>query len=195
MYGIYDGNNLIATFVSPTTVLSNSPSFVTDSMSLKRSVSKRPAQRWEIVTQLKPQYTDANDIFVMLVTKGLTETITVSIPQNPGARKNRAGNEAVVGSGSINSSTVRLVSENVIPKGTFIKFANHDKVYLTTSARDVSGFCTIFPALISAVVNQVVTWKDDVKMKVYFDDTTITGMVFDNGVLINNGEIKMVEAL
>jgi len=54
MYGIYDTSTskVIAEFVSPITVRSNQPVFISDTLSLKRSAYKRATQRWEIETKL-----------------------------------------------------------------------------------------------------------------------------------------------
>ena len=196
MYGIYDNGQIIAKFITPMSVLSNTPSFSYDSMSLKRSVSRRTAQRWEIRSALMPLTSDANELFTLLCVKGNTEKVAVIVPQNTGARLHRViKTGGPTASGSINTSTVVMSTQHYIPKGTFIKFSNHDKIYITTTDRDGSGNCGIFPALRLNITNTSVSWQDDVIMQTYIDNTNVIGMIYRDGILMDNGEITFVEAL
>ena len=79
MYGIYDNGEVIARFTAPLTIKSNQPVFVSDTLSLKRFISRRSAQRWEINAGLEPLTTDAQDLMVNLVTKGYSETVTIIV--------------------------------------------------------------------------------------------------------------------
>ena len=88
MFGIYEaGIGVIAKFTAPLTVKSNHPVFASDTLSLKRQVVRRPAQRWEISTNIEPLSFGAQDLLVNLVSKGESEAITVLMPQNYGAMK------------------------------------------------------------------------------------------------------------
>lgn len=195
-YGIYDNGEVIAKFVAPLTVKSNQPIFVSDTLSLKRFSSKRAAQRWEIESNVEPLSTDAQDLFVNLVTKGNTETVNIIMPQNYGVIKSRnASSGTPLGNGSINSSTVNVTSHTsgIMPKGTFIKFANHSKIYMTTSSLNGDGTVNIFPQLRVAVVNQNIFCLDNVIGNFLYDTDTIQGMVYTDGILMDLGTIKLVE--
>ncbi len=195
-YGIIEDDAIIAKFVAPLNVISNVPFFSSDSLSLKRNIQRRPAQRWEITAHLEPLKYTANDLFVLLTTKNVYETFEVTMPQNIGVIKNRviSGSDPVCVLGDIDSTTIIVNSRHIIPKGTFIKFNNHSKIYMITTNK-VGTTYKIFPALREALSNIKFKWLDDVKMSVYLDENAITGMAFTDGILMDNGEMTFVEAL
>ena len=195
MYGIYNNGNVIAQFVTPMSVISNVPTFDSDTMSLKRNVQRMTAQRWEITSRVQPLSTDANELFALLVSKGSFDTLEVTMPQNTGAIHKRVITTAVKpkGTGDVDGLTFTVTSANTIPVGTFIRFANHSKIYLLTSkAGSIYG---IYPALQSAVLDESFDWLDDVIMPVYLEPGSMTGMSYSDGILMDNGEMKFVEAL
>ena len=141
-YGIYDTttSSVIAEFVSPMTVRSNQPMFISDTLSLKRSAYRRSAQRWEIETNLSPVSFGAQDLMINLLTNGYNTKLKILTPQNYGAKqaKTYSGTLKVTSTTTANVNTVSFSYDansvgKIIPKGTFIKFSGHDKVYMTTS--------------------------------------------------------------
>ena len=260
MYGIYDTSTskVIAEFVSPITVRSNQPVFISDTLSLKRSAYKRATQRWEIETKLSPTSYGAQDLMINLLTSGYSATLKILTPQNFGARQRTTCTAALtvntpasiavtavaVGSyymiasvgttvftsmGAANNNvgtifkataigtgtgTVTLVNGigagslninlaatgGLISKGTFIKFSNHDKVYITTADTTVSTVTTsvlnFYPTLRSPVPGgSTLTYQEDVQMTVRYDTDTVIGMVYEDGILMDNGTIKLIDAL
>jgi hypothetical protein len=197
LYGIYENGKVIAGFAAPLTVRSNQPVSVSDTLSLKRQISKRAAQRWEITTSLEPLSYDANTLFVNLVTKGFSETINLIMPQNYGAKLKRTATVAITATGTANSTqmpTSGLVT-GIVPAGTFIKFANHSKIYMLTSDLTSSNILNIFPALMVGVTSQSFTYKDDVIMSALYDTNVARGMVFSDGILMDMGSITLIEKL
>jgi hypothetical protein len=196
MYGIYENGEVIAQFTAPLTIRSNQPVFVSDTLSLKRFISRRSAQRWEIDAGLEPLTTDAQDLMVNLVTKGYSETVTVIVPQNYGVIKARTATGTPVVSGVAGASQVVISSglSGLIPKGTFVKFSNHSKVYMTTSNLVGNGVLTLFPALVSNVTGNM-TYNDNVQMQCLYDTDVVTGMVYSDGILMDTGQIKLLEKL
>lgn len=195
MYGIYEDGEVIAKFVVPMTIKSNHPVFVSDTLSLSRKVSRRVAQRWEIETKLQPLSYSAQDLMVHLVTKGYSESFSVLVPQNFGvivARKTVA--PGTVSTTAAVSATSVVLSSALLIKGTYIKFANHSKVYMITS---VSGSTIgVYPTLRTSVpANTAYTCGDDVFMTCKYDTDTVSGMVYSDGILMDPGTVKMVEAL
>ena len=63
IYGILkEGTqDVIAQFAAPMSMRSNRPIFSSDTLSLKRDISERPAQRWELETNLVPLSYTAED--------------------------------------------------------------------------------------------------------------------------------------
>ena len=115
MYGILKNGELIATFAAPLTVRNNRPVFASDSLNLKRNINVRPAQRWEIQSNLVPLSTDANELFVAIALSDYYQTIEVKMPQNTGSVHNRVttGNTSYA-SGSLNGTTVSVTTTGAI---------------------------------------------------------------------------------
>ena len=199
MYGIYENGGVIARFTAPLTLRSNQPIFVSDTLSLKRFISRRSAQRWEIDAGLEPLTTNAQDLMVNLVTKGYSEIVTVIVPQNYGVVKIRTASGTATATGTAGSTQVTISGlSGLIPKGTFIRFSNHSKVYMTitnvTFTSGINSTINIFPALISNATGTM-TYKDDVQMQCLYDTDVVSGMVYSDGILMDNGQIRLLEKL
>lgn len=195
MYGIYDNGEVIARFTAPLTVKSNQPVFVSDTLSLKRFVSKRSAQRWEIESGLEPLTFSAEDLMVNLVTKGYSETVTVVMPQNYGVVKRRTSTGSPNASGAAGATSVTVSSNSgLIPRGTFVKFSSHSKVYMTTNDLTNNGTLNVFPELRSNVSGRIYC-RDDVFMSCIYDTDVVSGMVYSDGIMMDLGTIRLVEKL
>lgn len=195
MYGIYDNGEVIARFSAPLTVKSNQPVFVSDTLSLKRFVSKRSAQRWEIESGLEPLTFSAEDLMVNLVTKGYSETVTVVMPQNYGVIKRRTSTGSPTAIGTAGATTVTVSGNSgLIPRGTFIKFSSHSKVYMATSDLTNTGTLNIYPELRSNVSGTMYC-KDDVLMSCLYDTDVVSGMVYSDGIMMDVGTVRLLEKL
>ena len=197
MYGIYDGDQVIAQFVTPMTIRSNRPVFSSDTLSLKRQVAVQGAQRWELTTMLMPLSHRAEELFVTLTVGGHSGLVNIITPQNYGViqRRTSTANNALA-TGSRHSNTVSVVNNSgLIPKGTFIRFAGHTKVYMTTSDLTGSGNVGVFPSLRADVSDELMKHRDDVVMPCMLDTSTVIGMAYTDGILMDNGTIILVEKL
>lgn len=198
-YGILnDAGAVIARFVAPMTVRSNSPVFLSDSLSLSRYVSRRPPQRWEVETRLMPLIQEANELFVHFVDRRYTKKFQIMTPQNYGVMMARTVVDdlaSVVGYAGEPDLTVSAVT-GFVPKGTFLRFGNHSKVYMTTAdlydgpSGQTMG---VFPALMTDVFGETIYYRDDVRMDVYFDRETLIGMGYTDGITMDNEVVRMVE--
>jgi len=195
-YGILDDGLVIAEFVVPLTLRSNKPIFMSDTLSLKRSSRRRSAQRWELETRLDPKAAGANELMAHIILKDNDVPFTIITPQNIGVIQARTSVSAPSASGSAGASAVTITNNaGLIPKGTFVKFANHSKVYMTGSRLNGNGTLTIYPTLRADVVNQVMSHRDDVLMSVTYDSDVVKGMVFDDGILMDVGVVKLIESI
>jgi hypothetical protein len=206
-YGIWDGTKVIASFVVPMAVRSNQPVFSSDTLSLKRVAYRRTAQRWEIDTKLSPLHTTAQDLMVNLIVNGHGEIVQAVMPQNTGAKAARTmTTQITVATVALaNNSTVLIAPTSdgkKIPKGTFIRFddVGHTKVYMLT--QDVITSATlvstlhIYPQLRKNVAQTtVIKYQDDVIINLKYDTDTVIGMVYEDGMLMDNGTIKLIEAV
>jgi hypothetical protein len=196
MYGIYESGRIIARFVAPMTVRSNQPVFASDTLSLKRDTYRRPAQRWEIETRLEPLSLGGEDLLVNLVEKGHSEATLVLVPQNYGAKARIGASGSPTATGAIGASLITVGNNfGLLPKGTFIRFSNHSKIYMTVTERSGNGTLQIYPALRSGISGTVFTCRDDVIMPCYYDLDSILGMSYSDGLLMDMGTVKLVEAI
>jgi hypothetical protein len=196
MYGIYESGSIIARFVAPMSVRSNKPVFASDTLSLKRKISERTAQRWEIETRLEPLSSNAGDLFVELITKGHSTPTTIIVPQNYGAKLRLTSSSSPTATGALGSNVISISNNTgLIPKGTFIKFNNIPKVYLLISDITGNGNATVYPELRAAVSDTAFVYRDDVIMMCHYDLDTIIGMTYSDGILMDVGTIKMVESV
>jgi hypothetical protein len=123
-----------AQILAPFTILSNEPVFEVDTVSLSIQRASQGAQRWEIsFTTVTTEETQA-DMLVGTVTN-LTTADTMVMPQLPSVVKNNTAtaNLAISVAQIAGTSSVTVVSDGVIQKGSFIKFSNHDKLYMVTA--------------------------------------------------------------
>jgi len=196
MYGIYSNSTVIAQFAAPMTVRSNHPVYASDALNLSRQITRRTAQRWEIESALEPLSSGAQDLFAHIVSYGYSTPITIITPQNYGAILKRTSTSSPTASASANSVSVTVSGNvNLIPAGTFIKFSNHNKVYMVTGDRSGNGAMGIYPALRTSVSGTAFTHRDDVQMTCHYDLDTTIGMTFTDGILMDLGTIKLVEAV
>lgn len=196
MYGIYENGEVIARFAAPMQMVSNRPVFVSDALSLKRSSVKRSAQRWELETAVEPLSDYANDLMVNMIVNGISETVNVIVPQNYGVIKKRTSTSTPVGTGALGATVVSVTSNvGLIPKGTFIRFANHSKIYMLTADLTGNGTMYIFPSLRAVVTAQAFAHRDDVMMPCTYDTSVITGMRYIDGILMDPGVVRLIEAL
>lgn len=196
MYGIYDNSNVIAQFAAPISVRSNVPVFAVDALSLKRTVARRPAQRWEIESALEPLSFGANRLFSYIVSKGDFSVVTILMPQNYGAKKALTSNSTPTATGTADSSSIAIAGNTgLIPMGTFVRFSNHSKIYMTTSDIVGNGSVGIFPALRVSITALQFNFKDDVIMNAFIDTDSVKGMSYTDGILMDLGAMKFVESL
>jgi hypothetical protein len=196
-YGILKGNVVIAEFSSPTKVLSNEPVFSNDSLSLKRRAVRRSSQRWEIETALEPLRNNAELLMAHMVVKGSHTSFEVNFPQNFGI-VSKGFAEAGATTSGIAFNTFAAISGflGTIYEGTFVRFANHSKVYMVTENCVGNSNMKLFPALMTNVpYGTSIKYGNDVKGNFLYSTDSIKGMQYIDGVLMDNGVVKLVEAL
>lgn len=202
MYGILnDSGEVIVGFTAPLTIKSNQPAFSTDTLSLHRFVSVSPAQRWEITCGLEPQVHEASDLMVHLVTKGYSTVFEILCPQNVGnvhntTFQNASGSTVTVDAASANATQVYVRGgKGLLKKGRYIRFAGASKVYMTTTDLTDSGLVGVFPPLRNSIPGSTALTFDGVRMRVTYDLDVVSGMSYRDGILMDIGSVKLIEAL
>lgn len=202
-YGIVDSGEIIAEFAVPLTVESNKPSYVNDSLSLKRSTKKRTVQRWEFQTRLVPQTFDANNIFVHMLEHGDTVPFDVVAPQNIGVIKKRVLNDAdpkITLTGVAGEDTIDIsAGTHFLPKGTLISKDTSAKRKTYALLEDYDGTAPatvrVYPNLHADHTAEGFNVGDNVLMHVYYDTTVVRGMRYEDGILQDPGKLLLIEAL
>lgn len=205
MPGIYSDENgtlLLAHFVTPMTVRSNQPIFLSDTLSLRRVVTRRSAQRWEIETNLLPGTGGANSLFADIVNKGYDGTVFVAMPQNYTVmqkRKHYSDLTIAVSTATPDKATITLQTGDFMPRGTFFRNKNpaYPKVYMTTEdAAPGSNVVGIHPPNQRSVAwSATCATRDLVIGHFYYDTDTVRGMVYTDGIIMDNGAVKLVEKI
>jgi hypothetical protein len=189
--------------VAPLTIRSNEPVFVADTISLKQQRASQGAQRWELDFQIQTKDIE-EDYFVTMVT-GIEEAKSMVMPQLLAVdKKITVTNNGVPSTTAAGANTVNINFNQTgfLPKGSFIQFSNHNKIYMTTTNVNTITAAVavpIYPSLRLAVntINQVYHPKSGIKPSFqYFRSLdTLQGITYEDGVLVNPGTIKLIEAL
>jgi len=191
--------------VAPFTIESNEPTFVSDTISLKQQSVSQGAQRWELKFQIQTRDIEEN-YFVSMVSKA-TEARSMIMPQliSVDSRVTCTVQGVSVNLYEAGESAIQVSfsqTGKLVPKGSFIKFANHSKIYLITNDVNTNGgtsTVTIFPTLRTSVGTGTIMYHPGSPSKptisYYQSKDTIKGITYEDGILVNPGTIKLVEAL
>ena len=192
--------------VAPVTFNSNVVLLSSDTASLKQQRRTTDAQRWELSFGLVSNGGEA-DIFLGAVA-GLATASTMTMPQllSVDKRITATGQLTVAANALKGASSVQVTGSPVaklVPKGSFITFSNHTKVYVTTADYTTSataGPLPIFPNLrvdLTATTTLVNHPGSTVKPQLrYFRSVdTLKGITYSDGVLVDVGTVSVIEAL
>ena len=195
----YKGNPI----VTPFSIDSNEPAFDITSVSLKTQRSSQGHQRWELTFTVQPDMDSPQDLLIDMIDeigssstmimpqfKKVDERITATGTIQPSTQYN-AGASSIV----LNSSS----ASGLLPKGAFIKFSGHDKMYIVLSDVDLTAGTAnldIYPKLRSQIDTvDTVGYGSASVFSYYRNIDSITGLTFSDGLLANPGTITLVEAL
>jgi len=144
-----------AKILAPLTVASNEPVYEVDTVSLSKQRASQGAQRWELAFKTVSSGETEADMLVGVIT-GLSTATTMTMPQIPSVvAGNTAGVSLVINAGvAAGLSSVIIASDGIIKKGSFIKFSNHDKVYMVTA--DVAAIGTLTGSIDATASTSVV---------------------------------------
>ena len=192
-----------AAIITPFTIASNQPIYDADTVSLIKQRASQSAQRWEISFSTVHS-NDAADSFVQSITN-MTTKQTMIMPQltDVVSKLTVTTSPLMFANYSAGVSQVAVSSSGefgFLPKGSFIKFSNHDKLYVVTADVDFSTgsseLVNIFPSLKEPVtVTDTLLSGDDVVLTYYKDINNLQGVTYRDGILSSAGTITLIEAL
>ena len=172
------------------------------SVSGKKLTRQIDGQRWgftaRIVTAKRSDVYGELMAFIIKQRSG-KENFTIIPPEIEDARGTASGTPHGTASAGATSITLGGTGTGTLKAGDFIKFANHDKVYMVVADQsDIStGTLTIEPPLTTAVSSSDITY-DNVPFTVYLtNDIQEFGVVGNDkdGNLLYQFEIDLEEAL
>jgi len=175
-----------------------------DTVALKKQRASQDVQRWELSFGTVGTADTQVDIFLGSVV-GVQSTETMIMPQLPqvdAASTVNSTSIALPGSTAAGSTTAVISSSatlGLVPKGSFVKFSNHDKVYVTKTDTDFSGgdpTMSFYPKLRVALTSaNLLLVGASVDLTFYRAIDSQKGITFTDGVLSNVGTITVIEAL
>jgi len=195
-----------AKIVAPFSIISNEPMFDMTTVSLKTQRASQGHQRWELSFNTMLSTEDAQiDNFIESF-KDTENSDTMIMPQFKRVldRFDASSNDVPVGqisnSGASSVFLNRTGVNGTLPKGSFIKFSSHDKVYVVTSDVDLYGTGNVQVNLYPNLREQVTTSAtmklgSDCLISYYRDIDNQTGITFTDGILSNTGTINLIEAV
>jgi hypothetical protein len=192
-----------AQILAPFTIISNEPVYEVDTVSLKKQRATQNVQRWELSFNTIGTTETQVDIFLGSAADNHTVQ-TMIMPQLPEvAAKTTISSSSfsLAAPVSAGATTMLIAAGNnvgLLPKGSFFKFSNHDKIYITTSDVILSGTSTVgfYPKLRKDVNNShTIRCRELATFSFYRDINNQTGITFSDGVLSNAGTISVIEAL
>ena len=199
----YNGAKILA----PYTIVSNEPMFDMTTISLKTQRASQGHQRWEI--SFGTQYERNNQVDGLLsAIVDLEETNTMIMPQLTEVADNNTltGSPLVAADAVSGATSVTIdagVYSGVLPKGSFVKFSDHDKLYITTNTLNITGSTdqtlNIYPGLVKAldisVTSPTLVTGNNAILTYYRSIDNQTGITYTDGILSNVGTITLIEAI
>jgi hypothetical protein len=212
----YQGAQILA----PLSITSNEPMFDMTTVSLKTQRASQGYQRWELSFDVVADSSNQADLFLSsfqdLETAGtmvMPQLTSVTDNENyivPTSGATNVLTLTLAGSASAGASAVTITNDNgsgsaksvgTLPKGSFISFNNHDKVYIVTAdvviGNNTNSYSvSIHPKLkTNLTTSNVLEAKDSCQITHYRDINNATGISFSDGVLSSIGSVSLIEAL
>jgi hypothetical protein len=196
----YNGAQILA----PYTITSNEPHFDMTTVSLKVQRASQGHQRWEL--SFNTVITKDTEVDMLLSTMvDFDSSDTMIMPQLPSVKDNITLTSAplLIASAQAGASTVYVdagIANGIMPKGSFFKFSNHNKVYISTSDLNLDGATnkplTFYPSLKSSVgTSTSIVHGDNCVISYIKNIDNQQGITFTDGILSNPGVISLIEEL
>jgi hypothetical protein len=176
-----------ARIIAPVSFETDEILFVNNTLSVRQERVSLFGQRWRVTFEVAPS-TNANILVHML--PRLTSTFEFNVPQpdNPSLNQSLTSTTTAQATAGTNG----FQSGVTIPTGRFIRFATHDKVYMVLSS--AAGVTTVYPGLEDTMPSGTsFNYGTNVNMRVFYDESQVRGITFENGRLSNPGTITLVE--
>jgi len=197
----FEGSPILA----PLTFTSNDVVISSETANLKMLIHKTDAHRWDLTFGIVANNNEA-DIFLAMIENEFTVK-TMIMPQL------KSVEDATTLSGPLNtsqnlnkgSSEVRVTNSSggLLPKGSFIQFSNHTKIYITKQDWSSEEEDLVFYPNLRVTVNSntVVRFasplNSDPKPILNYrrDGDSLTGITYNDGILASIGSLTVKEVV
>jgi hypothetical protein len=166
-----------------------------ESVSGRQQVRKIGGHRWELTAVYPPMLrADFGPVLGFLMgQQGMAEVFTIT-PTSVSSSAGNASGSVTASAASAGATSVTISGlTGTIKGGDFIKFANHDKVYMVTADRAGAGSMTITPELVTAIESSTAVTYTNVPFTVRLaNDVQDFGVATD---LFASFEVDFIEAI
>lgn len=176
---------------------SNTNTRVTTSISGRTQRAQAAGQFFSFKLQSVPlTRTEFNAINAFITNqKGRLESFTVVPPIVGSTSGTASGTATITDTFAQGSTTVRANgASGTLKAGDYIKFSNHDKVYMLTADVNMDAssedYLEIFPALTAEINNSTTVTYDDVPFKVFFNTDQHKYTVSTTGLIRYEIEVR-----
>lgn len=178
-------------FSAPVSLKSNIQILTGDAITLRRIRVISDNQRWEI-TANSIQTNGSADALIASVEKSTEAQIYIRMPQVYNITP--VGADTTAAAAAARANTVNFAVK--VPKGNFVRFGNHSKVYLVTADSPTGAASKIFPPLKAALTASVAVYTDNrVTLTAMYDKDHVGGITFTDGVLADPGSSTYIEKI
>jgi len=190
---------------APLTFQSNEPAFTSDSVSLKHQRVSQGAQRWEL--EFGIQYSGLENYLFTAITSTFNTVGTMTMPQLI-AVDNTATTTVNLSVASNYSAGVSFITATTVndgeflPRGSFIQFSNHPKIYMVKSglfAHTTPTGISIYPNLqvpITTSETILVPGSSSPPQYNYYEDRqNLQGLTYTDGLIFSIDKVRLIEAL
>lgn len=194
---LYNGSPILA----PLNIMSNRQAFQVETLSLKQTKFTTEAQRWELSFGIANNGNEAASFLAHTADYYRKKIMVMPQLNGPRSQMTFAGTLSI-GTGLLGGDSevaITASGSGVLPAGYFVKFSNHDKVYVVTETATFSNNTVnvnIFPSLTADVlVGANLLLGDNVTIRYQLDLTATQGITFNDGIISSVVSIKLIEAL
>ena len=202
----YQGSPILA----PLSITSNQPMFSDDTVSLKQIRTAQNSQRWELRFDV---LTNDNAVDLLLSSvENIDSAQTMIMPQLKQVADattlldDSDGTELFISAhasepaGETSISLTRAAGRGIAPRGSFVRFSNHNKVYLLKTQIDFDSFTTgsvdIYPSLrVPLSIGTEMFVGNACLLSYYTSIDNQKGITYNDGVLSSPGNITLIEAI
>jgi len=189
-------------YLTPLSITSNEATLTFDSLNLRRKVVKKNAQRFEFVITVSGGQRDTlhADLMANWLTYGASIPFTIEVPQHLYTDNKTEIATVITNVGQYNagSSSITITSNSSykIPAGRFIRFSNHNKIYVTKNSVEVNSGVSILeisPSLTTLLASTTTVLATDILATV-LNEPENSVFTYESGV-IQSATLKFIEKI